>query len=106
MLPEKSVRGDIHLITIFGLEHLSSVDIQDVQAGAAHCSRTIVGDIKVERAVAVDVRQRHRHASELADQSRISDFLEMASAVVEEEPGASAQRVHQQIEVAIAINID
>ena len=106
MLPEKSVRGDIHLITIFGLEHLSSIDIQHVQAGAAHGRRTIVGDIKVERAVAVDVRQRHRRASELANQSRICDFLEMALAVVEEEPGASAQRVHQQIKVAVTINID
>ena len=115
MLAEKSVLRDIHLVAVLRLEHLSSVDIQHVQAGAAHRRRAIVGDIEVERPIAVDVRQRHRHAAELADQSRISDLLEMALPIVEVksvlECGCSFRVLtssggHEQVRMTVAIGIE
>ena len=61
--------------------------------------------VEVEVAVAIDVGERHRGRRRGARKARILPLGEVAFAVVEEKPGARGDAVHEQVEVAVAVDI-
>jgi len=65
----------------------------------------VVADEEVEIAVAVDVCQRHRGGPQALGEAVAGGLGEASFAVVQEQPGAEAEPVHQQVEVAVAIHV-
>jgi hypothetical protein len=66
----------------------------------------VVGAVEVEIAIAIHVGQRHRGARGVSVQATVAFLGPAAVAVVEEEPGACGNAVDQQVEIAVAIDID
>src|SRR5204863_64908 len=67
---------------------------------------SVIGHIEVEVAIAINVRQSHRHAGEAALQSRLrSSLAKMTLPIVEKKPHARTDPAHQQVQVAVAIDI-
>ena len=85
------------------------VDHLDFEPGGravANGGGTIVHHVEIQIAVAVDVRQGHRHAGGGAGHAAgFGDLPEPATAIVLENPGALPQGSHQQIQIAVAIEV-
>jgi hypothetical protein len=87
---------------------LSAVDQFDVELGIRPVfdfGRCVIGDVEIQGAVAIYVRQRHRSAAIFPEQSAVCRFGEMTLPVIEEEAGSSAERVDQQIQVSVSIDV-
>jgi hypothetical protein len=72
----------------------------------ANSGAAVIGDVNVQISIAVDVRQRHRHAGS----APIHFFsgpklLEPAFAVIEIKMGSLANRIDDQIEITVSIDV-
>src|SRR5207249_8204095 len=66
--------------------------------------RAVIGNIKVQIPVAINVGQGQGHAG-LPRIERWPQFGEMPFAIVEEDVRSSAHRVHDQVQITIAVNV-
>ena len=65
-----------------------------------------VRHVQVKITVAVDIRQRHRHAPRRRGQTGFPGHLdEPAGAVVAEQPRTIAKRVHEQVKIVVAVHV-
>ena len=84
-----------------------SVDRVPVETGLRVISdgvRAVIGNIKVQIPVAINVGQGQGHAG-LPRIERWPQFGEMPFAIVEEDVRSSAHRVHDQVQITVAVNV-
>ena len=89
-------------------EHWTSADPGDGEAGLRLIEEglgPVIGDIKIEKSVAIDIGECHGGAARLALEPAFQAFGEMPMAIVEEQAGSAAEGIDQQVEVAVAIDI-
>ena len=65
----------------------------------------VVGDVEIEVAVAIHISQCQRSGAESPRQPAIGHLCEAAFAVIQKRAGAAAQAVHQQIQIAVAVDV-
>ena len=93
--------------TVHGLDLDPTLDAFESRARVRHVHQgrgSVVADVEIEKTVPVNIGQRDRHPA-LADVQRLLHRGETALALVEEEPRAVAERVDDQVEVAVAVQI-
>src|SRR5205807_8049182 len=85
---------------------LNLVDLDAHAERVPHRRGAVIGDIQIEVPISVDIRQGHRHAARAGAETGLSrDFLEAAMSVVQEATGSAANRVDEQVQVAVAIDV-
>ena len=102
--------GVRHGPAIDALDHLPAVDHaeRELRVGHVHQSaRAIIRDIKVQITVAIEVAQRQRHSAfARIEDGKIPGFGEAAFAVVNENVRAAAEGIDDEVQIAVAIQID
>ena len=89
-------------------ENWTSTDTSDGEAGLGLIEErlgSVIGDIEVEKSVAIDIGQGHGGAARLTLESALEAFGKMTVAIVEKEARSPAQGIDQQVQIAIAIDI-
>ena len=90
-------------------DHRSARNLIDLDAHAecvSHRRGAVIGDIKVQIPVAIDISQRHRHAACVRGQASLSrDLAEAAFAVVQEAARAATDRIDKKIQVPVTIDV-
>src|SRR5437867_2338609 len=85
---------------------LNLVDLDPHAECVSHGRGAVIGDIEVQVSVAIYISQRHRHAAGFrAQPGLLGCLVKMASAIVEKAARAAANRIDQQVQVAVAVNI-
>src|SRR5438876_8172918 len=90
-------------------DHWFSCDLADLDPhseSVSHGGGAVIDDIEVQVSVAIYISQRHRHAAGFrAQPGLLGCLVKMASAIVEKAARAAANRIDQQVQVAVAVNI-